>query len=267
MNCSRVRGLIPYYALGALEAADLMAVEEHLDGCPNCAELAREYITTSVALASLAPPAEPPASLRYRIMAAVGAQVQDQASSALPVSTPVAVATGWYRWGGWGLGVTGTAAGVSLVLAGVLLGLLLSVRSDLRELQASNEELMELVVDQRDFNYVAAMPDITPMTLQSTEEAPKARGMLMTSSDHTWGILYSLGLEPQRDEMAHQVWFIRGGIRLSGGVFSVDDTGYGQIYIQFPAKLDEFSGIEVTEEPMEGSLAPSSEPILTARIN
>jgi hypothetical protein len=67
--------------------------------------------------------------------------------------------------------------------------------------------------------------------------------------------------------MAHQVWFIKGSIRLSGGMFSVDDTGYGQIYIRFPAKLEEFSGIEVTEEPMEGSLAPSSEPILTARIH
>ena len=67
--------------------------------------------------------------------------------------------------------------------------------------------------------------------------------------------------------MAYQVWFVRDGIRLSGGVFSVDDTGYGQIYIRFPANLDEISGIGITEEPMEGSLAPSSEPILTARIN
>lgn len=89
----------------------------------------------------------------------------------------------------------------------------------------------------------------------------------MTSSDHTWGILYSLGLEPQADEMAYQAWFIRDGIRLSGGVFSVDDRGYGQIYIRFPANLNEFSDIGVTEEPMEASLVPSSEPILTAPIN
>lgn len=266
MNCNRTKELIPSYALGALETADLMAVEEHLDGCPDCADLAREHLAASVALAALAPPAEPPASLRYRIMAAVGAQESDRAASALPVSTPVAVATGWHRWGGWGLGVTSAVASVSLVLAGVLLGLLLDVRSDLRELQTSNEELMELVVDQRDFSSVAALPDVIPMTLQSTEEEPRARGMLMTSSDHTWGILYSLGLEPQRDEMAHQVWFIRNGIRLSGGVFSVDDTGYGKIYIRFPAKLEELSGIEVTEEPMEGSLVPSSKPVLTAQL-
>lgn len=80
------------------------------------------------------------------------------------------------------------------------------VRSDLRELQASNDELMELVVNQRDFSYVSAMPEVPSMTLQSTEETPRARGMLMTSSDHTWGILYSLGLEPQADEMAYQGW-------------------------------------------------------------
>ncbi len=267
MNCNRVKELIPYYALGALNAADLMAVEEHLDGCLDCADLAREYLTTSVALASLAPLAEPPASLRYRIMAAVEAQVKDQAASALPVSTPVSVATGRHRWGGWRLGVTGAVASVSLLLAGVLLALLLDIRSDLRELQASTEELVELVVGQRDFSNIAAMQGVTSMTLQSTEQPPRARGVLMTSSDHTWGILYSLGLEPQADEMAYQVWLIRDGIRLSGGIFSVDDTGYGQVYIRFPAKLEEFSGIGVTEEPMDGSLAPSSEPILTARIN
>lgn len=46
------------------------------------------------------------------------------------------------------------------------------VRSDLRELQASNDELMELVVNQRDFSYVSTMPEVTSMTLQSTEETP-----------------------------------------------------------------------------------------------
>ena len=266
MNCNRIRELIPSYALGALEATELIAVEEHLDGCADCADLTREHLTASVALAALAPPVEPPASLRDRIMAAVGAPVADQATPPLPAYTPMPVATGWRRWGGRGLAVTGAVASVSLLLAGVFLGLLLDVRSDLRELQTSNEELMELVVDQRDFNYVAAMPGVTPMTLQSTEKSPRARAMLMTSPDHTWGILYSLGLEPQQDEMAHQVWFIRGNIRLSGGVFSLDDTGYGQLYIRFPANLDEFSGIEVTEEPIEGSLAPSSAPILTAQL-
>lgn len=266
MNCNRIKELIPSYALGALETADLMAVEEHLDGCPGCADLTREHLAASVALAALAPPADPPASLRNRIMAAVSEHAPDQAARPLPVSTPVMVATGWHRWGGWGLGVTGAVASMSMLLAGVLLALLLDVRSDLRELQASNEELMELVVDQRDFSYVAAMPGVTSMTLQSTEDKPRARGMLMTSSDHTWGILYSLGLEPQTDEMAYQVWFTRDGIRFSGGVFSVDDTGYGQIYIRFPDKLDRFSGIRVTEEPMEGSLAPSSKPILTAQL-
>ena len=46
------------------------------------------------------------------------------------------------------------------------------VLSDLRELQASNDELMELVVNQRDFSYVSTMPEVTSMTLQSTEETP-----------------------------------------------------------------------------------------------
>ena len=47
----------------------------------------------------------------------------------------------------------------------------------------------------------------------------------------------------------------------------MDDRGYGQKYIRFPANLNEFSDIGVTEEPMEASLVPSSEPILTAPIN
>jgi RNA polymerase sigma-70 factor (ECF subfamily) len=266
-ECNKVSELIPHYALGALEATEMTDVEEHLNGCPDCDGLTREHLAASVALGALAPPVEPPAALRNRIMAAVGAQTLDRAAPVLPASVPTPVATGWRLWGGWRLGVTGVAASVSLLLIGALLGLLLDVRSDLRELRSSNEELTALVVSQRDFSYVAAMPGITPMTLQSTEETPRARSMLMASPDHTWGVLYSLGLQPQADEMAYQVWFIRDGIRFSGGVFSVDDTGYGQIYIRFPTDLYDFSGIGITEEPMEGSLAPSSEPILTARIH
>lgn len=270
MDCNKVRELVPLYALGALEPAELIAVEEHLDRCPDCAELARADLTTTMALASLAPPAEPPASLRYRVMAAAGAPMPDQTTPPQPAPMPAPAATGWHRWSGWGLGVTGAVASVSLVLAGMVLALLLDVRSDVGELQASlqasNDELVELMVNQQDSGLATAMPWGIPMTLQSTEEAPRARGMLITSQDRTWGVLYSLGLEPQQDEMAYQVWFITDGLRLSGGVFSVDDTGYGEIYLRFPAELDEITGIGVTEEPMEGSLSPSSAPILTAQL-
>ncbi len=69
MSSSHIEDLLPAYALGALEPAERQAVEKHLEECAYCAPLAMEQMETAAALASLAPPAIPPAHLRSRILA------------------------------------------------------------------------------------------------------------------------------------------------------------------------------------------------------
>jgi anti-sigma factor ChrR (cupin superfamily) len=78
-------GRAALYALGALGAEEARAFEEHLEaGCAACAAEAAEFAAAVEALAYAAPPAEPPPSVRERLLARVAGveQVEEETRGA-----------------------------------------------------------------------------------------------------------------------------------------------------------------------------------------
>jgi anti-sigma factor RsiW len=67
MKCADLEILLCDYVDGTLDAAAKTTVEEHLAGCPACAELARDAAAAAGFLARVAP-IEPPAELVTRIL-------------------------------------------------------------------------------------------------------------------------------------------------------------------------------------------------------
>jgi anti-sigma factor RsiW len=67
MNCEQVEILLCDYVDGALDAAGRRELESHLDGCPACAEMARDVRTVSGFLAQVEP-VEPPPALITRLV-------------------------------------------------------------------------------------------------------------------------------------------------------------------------------------------------------
>ena len=67
MNCAEIEILICEYVDGTLPEAQRAEVERHLDGCPACAELARDS-AAAVAFMSSAAEVEPPPELVTRIL-------------------------------------------------------------------------------------------------------------------------------------------------------------------------------------------------------
>ncbi len=65
------------YALDALSAAEARAYEEHLAGCATCQDDLAALSATAVALAYAAPPVDPPAPLRERILEAARVERQN----------------------------------------------------------------------------------------------------------------------------------------------------------------------------------------------
>ena len=76
----------------------------------------------------------------------------------------------------------------------------------------------------------------------------------------------SLAMEPMRETMGYQVWFIKNGDRISGDMFTVDETGHSQIYFRFPPGYQELTQLGITVEPRDGSPEPTSPAILTAQF-
>lgn len=261
MNCTQIEELLPAYALGALDPADRQAVEEHLQECPYCKPLAAEHLEAAAALASLAPSATPPAHLRGRILARTGGHT-DLETPLTPVG-----ARAWgsrRRW--WGVASYAVAASLGLLLLGVLMGVTLGLRQEAHALREQNARLYAMINDQRSLVYVAALPGIETMLLENTGVVPKARGMLMVNQDRTWGMLVSQGLEPLHKSLVYQVWLNKDGERMSGGIFTVDQVGYGQISIKFPVPYEELGGIGITKEPSQGSTGPTSPAVLLGKM-
>ncbi len=253
MRPSHIEELLPAYALGALEPAERQAVEEHLEECAFCAPLAREHLEASAALASLAPPAIPPTHLRGRILA--------RATQTRVVLR--AVHRPWLRWSTASYAV---AASIGLLFLGVLLGAVLDLQREVRTLRQQNTSLSSMISNQWNLTYVAATPGVETLLLENTGQVPKARGMLMVSQDRTWGMVVSQGMEPLRESWGYQVWLIKDGERTSGGMFKVDQMGYGQLYIKYQTSYNELSGIGITKEPIQGSPGPTSPPVLTGKV-
>lgn len=275
MNCEQVELLLPAYALGALEPAEREAVEDHLDGCPYCTPLAREALEVAAALATASPAATPPPGLRARIIEA--ASVQARSAEPPPVAAQRPAQAAWQSRPSWTAPAFALAASLVLALVGVLLAFVLSLQGQVRDLREDNrlmastviqqnERLVAMIKEQRTLAYGIATPGTQTLFLRNTEQAPQARGMLMVSRDHNWAILVSEGLAPSQQEMGYQVWLIKDGLRTSGGVFTVDETGYGQLFIRPPASLDEFGGIGVTVEPRAGSPGPTGNKVLDAQL-
>jgi hypothetical protein len=88
MTHDELRSLVTAFSLDALGAADEAAVLHHLGECSDCGQELRGYLSVAGALALLADPLAPPASLRGRILAA-GAEPQGSLAdrTAAPATT------------------------------------------------------------------------------------------------------------------------------------------------------------------------------------
>ena len=319
MNCSHVEEALPAYALGALEPPDRQAIEEHLDECPYCPSLAREYLEAATTLAA-APHATPPPQLRDQILARIRQRLAFNIPSASPTELS-GVARG--RWSRLNVIAYAAAASLALVIMSVLLAIVLNLQGDVRHLQEGNQqlastinelqtgnrniastldalqegnqriasaignqqavltleravgdlqqesqELVSMITQQRTLTYVAALPGVETMQLENTGQVPRARAMLMFPQDMSWGILVSQGLPTPDNVKQYQIWFITSGVRMDAGVFTVDETGYGQLFIRFPAPLNEFLEIGIVIEPLplkENPLSISN-PVFTGKL-
>ncbi len=74
-------------------------------------------------------------------------------------------------------------------------------------------------------------------------------------------------LPPLGESRQYQLWLIRDGQITSGAVFSTDEESYGGTRIEIGKSLLEYSAVDVTIEPVGGSLQPTGEPVLDGPLS
>ena len=234
---------IPAYALDCLDEEEAFQVETHLTVCAVCrAELAA-YKATADQLGCVAPQVEPPSRLKASILRRVA---EPQAGRAAAPRQKIGAPEFWVRLYRWTMNTGPIWVGGSVLL--------------LIALTASNVVLYQQIQSQKqssEFHLVA---------LKGTTNAPNASGIMVISQEGLAGTVIVDGLPPLKMAQQYQLWLMKDGKRVSGGLFYVGQNGYGILAVQSPGSLLNFSSFGITIEPVGGSPGPTGEKVLGGNL-
>ncbi|MBI1879982.1 MAG: anti-sigma factor [Chloroflexi bacterium] len=238
---SHVVELLPAYVLSSLNEDERLLVSEHLSVCSVCAAELSAYQALADQLALAAPDAIPSPDLKGRLLARLPSS---RATLAGHPRQP-----GWRPWPNFARRVAPAWGVVSFLFILVL--------------AVSNFLLWQRVV-QLEAIRSSGMRAIPLTSIGS--HAPDGAGFVIIGADGQNGAFVVDALPPLDAERQYQLWLIQSGQSTSGAVFSVDEYGYGGGRIRAPKNLFEYSGCDVSIEPVGGSEWPTGEKVLAGPL-
>ena len=234
------------YALGALDAADRVAFEQHLSSCAECQQLVADAHVVMAALPFALTPIDPPPALRNRIMMATA----PARSSARPTLTGwlavaaalVAAVAGVAVWTQYRQAAQAQAAAErSQAQVGVLQDQLLALQ---RQSDTARQAIDILGAD-----------DVTRVDLKGQPAAPASSGRAYWSASR--GLLFSaVNLPALPAGRVYQLWYVTAAAPVSAALVTPDATGRYTVITQAPAGVAP-TAFAVTIEPAGGLPAPS----------
>jgi anti-sigma-K factor RskA len=229
---------IPAYAIGALDADDVAALEAHLEECVSCrAELA-EYRAMSESLLAAIPPRQPSAMLRRRL--------QSQLPSAQKKNSPK------FTWNVYRFG-----AGIAVI---ALLALNLVSLNQTRKIQTQQAALVNQMNDAQVALAMLSYPGVERLSVEGED----LTGSYLLDGDRNIAVLIVWNMPQLSQDQTYQAWLIdpQGG-RVSAGIFRPQtNQAYTTQVITTDKGFSTYIGIGVTVEPSGGSVQPTGERVL-----
>ena len=233
------------YALGILTPEERRAFEAHLAGCDACRADVRAYEEVAAALAHAAPPAEPPGTLRDRVLA--------EARRVRPIGT---------RAPRRPLPWLAAAAAVVLAAAGAFTTWRLNARVRDLERQVAVADSLRAVSDSA--LVLLTGPEVNVVTLAGTNRPPSAR--IVWNRARNRFVVFAFDLPAAPPGRTYQLWAIaKGHAPLSMGTFNTDARGRAQVVLPVDKQIAAIGFVDncgLTEEPSGGSPQPTETPRL-----
>ena len=248
MSEEHVFDLLPGYAIGILDEEELIHVNEHLSHCDICRQEYVEHAETSSRLAFISTQHTPTPMLKTRVLEKVRrTSGYPGLNNTFPVSEKPIIRQnpGYFMK---------KPMVFALGLLSVLIIFFLAInnfilRQQLHEIQT-----------QESGGYMQVVQ------LEGTSLAPQTSGYVMVFKNQNYGSLAVTHAPLLDEDQQYQIWLIQDGVRISGGVFSVNADGYGNLMVAANQPLDSFDSFGITIEPLGGSAQPTGEKVLGGKL-
>jgi anti-sigma-K factor RskA len=251
MTCEELKDLYELYTLDVLEDAERDEIDAHLErGCDVCRKGVTAAVAMNTAMLSIAPDTAPPARLKQRLMAAIGAKGSESRSP--------------WAW------VAALAAAAMLMFAvrtsieqRRTAGELADARRTVEEVSAERERLG---AERREMMQALSFLN-QPDTLQVGFGKDKpARGNIFVNPSRGV-LLIASNLPALTPGKMFEMWVIpKGGSPKPAGMFRSTDSGTAFHMLAGSQWLSTGDAIAVTIEPEAGSIAPTTTPLFVQAI-
>lgn len=239
MNCEQLRDHYDLYALGIAEQPERGEIGEHLNrGCEICGAGVKRALETAALLGASAPPEQPSAKLRQRILASVG--------------------SGERRSNRWFLLAAALAA---LLVIAVYLGTITFIDS-----QRASRQMAEIARLTEAFAILSG-PNMTeasfggqqPMPPQGKVFVSPARGVLLIASN----------LPRTPADKIYEMWIIRKGAAkpVPAGLFQCAADGSAMHVRPGMVDMASMAAVAVTVENQAGADQPTTTPLIVAALS
>jgi anti-sigma-K factor RskA len=241
------------FALGELTGERRLAVEKHVEECPECRRELEQVWGDLALLALSAEGPKPPARARERLMAAI----EKEPRRTQPIRT--APHRNWWRPLEWVLG----AAAV------VVIAVLLIQNADLKkqiggvEVQSATQQ--QQLAEARELMTSLASPDAEHFSLTTSKTPPQPQAKVLYVRGSGSLVLLASHMAPLAAEKTYELWLIPAtGAPIPAGLFKPGPDGSATlIKPPLPAGV-EAQTFAISVEPEAGSPAPTSTPIMVA---
>jgi anti-sigma-K factor RskA len=240
MNCEELQEMFELYSLGVLEHEETEELEAHLErGCTTCQENLRHALSVNAALIGSCPDLAPSPKLKRRIMASIGVQPR-----------------GW----GW-LGAFATAC---LLVIALWLGN--EERQRGAELAQARQSIIEVSLQRDRLNNslrILDQPETVRVAFGKGLPEPPRGNVFINAKLGV--MLVASNLPRLSTGKTYEMWLIpKGGAPRPAGLFQSTDAGSAVHVLSGPVDTAALGAVAVTVEPEAGSLAPTTQPLITA---
>jgi anti-sigma-K factor RskA len=216
------------YVLGALEGGEKLAIESHVASCATCTEKLAEARGRIALLALAAPPVEPSAAVKQRLMEQVRVDAEGsraaRASVHAPVRTPQRApqeterASGFF--GRWWAAVL-VPAGAVLAVATILLWTEnRQLDRELAALRAAAQQQQQQLQEARDVANMIESRDTVTVSLAQQPGMPAGAAHVMYNAKMGM-LMYDGEIAPAPATKSYQLWLVPAdGKPISAGVFN-----------------------------------------------